>query len=77
MLALFPHLKRENRNEDEMEEMTVNILNRSIATDQFSDYRFRGETLASLCLYDYKSIVYTTEASGVEKKQSEDINRYA
>ena len=57
--------------------MTVNILDRSTATDQFSDYRYRGEMLASLCLYDYKSIVYTTEASGIEKEQLKDMDSYA
>ena len=77
MLTMFPHLKWENRIEDEMEEMTVNILDRSTATDQFSDYRYRGETLVSLCLYDYKSIVYTTEASGIEKEQLGDMDSYA
>ena len=78
MLAMFPHLRRENEveNEKDHEDTTVSILDRSTATDQFSNYRYHGRTLASLCLYDYSSIVYTTEASAMGMRQSEDINGY-
>ena len=78
MLAMFPHLRRENEveNEKDHEDTTVSILDRSTATDQFSNYRYHSRTLAGLCLYDYSSIVYTTEASAMGMRQSEDVNGY-
>ena len=72
MLTMFPHLRVERLVEDSREEPTVNIVDRNTAKDQFVDYKLRGSVLQRLCLYDYKSIVYTKVASEIEREKAQE-----
>ena len=72
MLTMFPHLRVERLVEDSREEPTVNIVDRNTAKDQFVNYKLRGSVLQRLCLYDYKSIVYTKVASEIEREKAQE-----
>src|SRR5436305_14963819 len=76
MMMMFPHLQIKKLVEGTKVELILNIVSRDTAKNQFSDYRHRGATLESLCLYDYKCTVYTKAASSIEKeKTQEEIDR--
>ena len=78
MLMMFPYLKAKKLVEESMTEPIVNIVGRDMVKDQFSDYRHRGDTLKSLCLYDYKCTVFTKKASDIQNKRAdEDSDGYA
>src|SRR5436305_3804126 len=78
MISTFPNLRVENQveNGDENVEPTVRIIDERTALDQFVDYRYRGETLKGLCLYDYKSIVFRRALTSIEKEKG-DVDRCA
>src|SRR5205814_2743326 len=58
MMEIFPHLGADILDQDRYHSMTVSILDSRMATDRFTDYKYRGSVLENVCLYDYSSIVY-------------------
>ena len=69
---MFPHLRVERLVEDSGEEPTVNIVDWNTVKDQFVDYKLWGSVLQRLCLYDYKSIVYTKVAFEIEREKVQE-----